>query len=132
MLSGEKLSHQRNTWKFAMKANAAQVMKNPILVTPLTRLWRNIGTSARLRAAILEWIKVAEIAIVQVLGSIKGERTFLLVTFSKGKVQNHLDKHLERAVGVYLQNYYTLKDFPFKRVYEAWRKRQEAQDRIVR
>ena len=132
MLSGEKLSHQRNTWKFAMKANAAQAMKNPILVTPLTRLWRNIGTSARLRAAILEWIKVAEIAIVQVLGSIKGERTFLLVTFSKGKVQNHLDKHLERAVGVYLQNYYTLKDFPFKRVYEAWRKRQEAQDRIVR
>jgi hypothetical protein len=104
-----------------MKANVVDAMEKPFLVNPLTQLWRNVATSAWLRAAMSEWIKVAEIAAIQVLGFVEDERTFSSVAFSKGKLRNRLDDHLECAIGVYSQKYFTLENFPFEKVYDAWR-----------
>jgi len=67
-----------------------------------------------------EWFKVAELAAVQVLGSVEDERTFSTVAFSKSKLRNRLSEHLPACVGVYSQNFYQLEDFPFDKVYDEW------------
>ena len=55
---------------------------------------------------------MAEIKIVQVVGSVEDERIFNSVAFSKGKLRNCLDEHLECAVGVYSQKYFTIENLP--------------------
>ena len=60
-----------------------------------------------------KWIKVAQIAAVQMLESVADEHIFSSVAFAKGKLRNCLDEHVECAIGVYSQRYYTLENFPF-------------------
>ena len=60
----------------------------------------------------LEFAKLAEIAIVQVLGSVEDERTFSSLSFLKDKTRNKLDNaHLSLVVGMHAQEVYTLKTF---------------------
>jgi TorA maturation chaperone TorD len=74
-----------------------------------------------------EWFKVAELAAVQVLGSVEDERTFSTVTFSKSKLRNRLSEHLAACVGIYSQKFFTLETFPFDKVYSEWHEDQKRQ-----
>jgi hypothetical protein len=76
-------------------------MKPPSNVNPLIQLWRTIEASQVLRIGMFEYLKVVEITIVQVLGSIEDECTFSTLTFVKPKLCNHLAKHLKVAMGMY-------------------------------
>jgi hypothetical protein len=51
--------------------------------------------------------------VVHVLGSVQDERCFSTLSFLKSKLHNSLDQHLELVVGMYLQQLYTLQDFPY-------------------
>jgi hypothetical protein len=42
------------------------------------------------------------------------------VAFSKSKLRNRLNEHLSTYVGIFSQNFYTLENFPFDKVYDEW------------
>jgi len=52
--------------------------------------------------AFPEYYKLAQVAIVQVLGSVEDERCFSSLAFLKNKLRNSLDMHLECGVEMYL------------------------------
>lgn len=114
------LNHECSQFKGAMKANAADALQKPITLNPLTKLWRTLSMSMVLKKHFREWFKVAELAAVQVLGSVEDERTFSTVAFSKSRLRNRLSEHLPACVGVYSQNFYQLEDFPPDKVYDEW------------
>ena len=79
---------------------------------PLTKLWRSLACNKALILNFLEFAKLAEIAIVQVLGLVEDEKTFSFLAFLKDKTRNRLDNvHLSLVIGIHAYEVYTLKDF---------------------
>lgn len=68
-----------------------------------------------------EFIKVAEVAITAILGSVEDERTFSTLSFMKSKVRNRLAGHLDACVKLYAQDFFTLRNFPFYSAISSWR-----------
>jgi hypothetical protein len=99
LLDLSTLNHQCSQFKGAMRANLATVLEKPITVNPLTKLWRTLSMSVVLRKHFPEWFKAAELAAVQVLGSVKDELTFSTVTFSKSRLRNRLSTISQLAWG---------------------------------
>ena len=58
------------------------------LENPLTKLWRSVACNNRALVSYFpEFVKLAEIAIVQLLGSVEDERTFSSLSFLKDKTR---------------------------------------------
>lgn len=57
-------------------------------INPLTKLWRVVENSGMLSDGLSEYIKLAEIAVVLVLGSMEDERNFSTLSFMKDKLRN--------------------------------------------
>jgi hypothetical protein len=94
---------------------------NPILVNPITRLWRMIHASQLLAHSFLKYLKLVKVAmIMHVFGSIENECCFSLVSFLKNKLHNHLNPHLELLVVMYYQKFFTLENFPCQANYDLW------------
>ena len=93
---------------------------------PLTKLWRSLACNKALIWNFPEFAKLAEIAIVQVLGSVEDERTFSSLSFLKDKSRNRLDNsRLFLVVGMHAQDVYTLQDFLYKACFLQWAKSYE-------
>jgi hypothetical protein len=58
-----------------------------------------------------EYVKVAEIAMVQVLGLVEDERTFNNLAFMKSKLGNIITTHLNLCVRMFTQNFYNVSNF---------------------
>ena len=56
------------------------------LVNVVTKLWRRLGMNLALSTSFPEYIKLAQIALIHLLGSIEDERAFSSITFLKNKV----------------------------------------------
>jgi hypothetical protein len=74
-----------------------------------------------LRHSLNKYIKVAEIAIVMVLGIVQDERTFSTLTSLKNKLRNRLTTNLAMVVGMKSHSFFTLNNFPYDVAYESWR-----------
>jgi hypothetical protein len=59
-----------------MKSNVAIAMEAPFHVNPITQFWHTLEASCILWHSFLEFFKLAEIEVVQVLGLMEDERTF--------------------------------------------------------
>ena len=55
-----------------------------------------------------------------ILVNVQDEWTFSTLTFMKNKLQNCLTTHLELVVGMKMQNFYTLENFPYGDGYDGW------------
>jgi hypothetical protein len=64
-------------------------------VTPFTKLWITLSSSQILVKKILEYIKLVELIIVQVIGLVEDYICFSTLTFMKTKLRNILTTHLE-------------------------------------
>ena len=122
ILSISKLDEQSCMFKIAMKANCHPAMQGDAPLNPLTRLWRRIEANALLRHKLSEYMKVVELAVVTVLGSVEDERTFSTLSFMKNKLRNRLSTHLPLVVGMHAQDFYSLDDFPYDAAYDEWKK----------
>ena len=81
---------------------------------PLMKLEWSVACNRALISNFLEFVKLVEIAIVQILGSMEDEITFSSLSFLKDKTKNRLDNtHLSLVVGMHVQEVYILKDFPY-------------------
>jgi hypothetical protein len=69
-----------------MKNNSNLVMQKPFDVNSLTKLWRTFFSSQILVEKILEYIKLVELVVVQVIGPMEDERCFSTFTFMKTKL----------------------------------------------
>ncbi len=73
-------------------------------MNPIIRMWSRIQSSPLLVLKVNEYIKVAEIVMVQVLGSVEDERTFSNLAFMNNKLHNKLTTHLDLCV-MFIQNF---------------------------
>ena len=96
------------------------MMQKSIDVNPIICMWCNVEANMYLQHSLSKYIKVAELAIVMVLGNIQGEQTFNTLLFIKNKLQNCSTMHLELVVGMKMENFYTLDNFPYGDVYSNW------------
>ena len=55
-------------------------------LNPVTKLWRRLDANSALSTSFLEYIKLAQIALIHLLGSVEDERAFSLVILLKNKV----------------------------------------------
>lgn len=95
-------------------------MEPPFDHNPLTRIWRTLCANGPLAGRFPSYVKLAEIAVVMVLGSVEDERTFSSVKFLKSQLRNSLDAHLNLVVGMYSQKIFSLKNFPYEETYTQW------------
>ena len=128
ILSISKLDEQATMFKVAMKGNCHAAMQGDLPLNPLTRLWRRIETNGLLRQKLSEYLKIAELAVVTVLGSVEDERTFSTLNFMKNKLRNRLSTHLPVVVGMHAQDFFSLSDFPYDAAYEEWRSKSRKED----
>jgi 2-C-methyl-D-erythritol 4-phosphate cytidylyltransferase len=73
-----------------MESNAKKVIDGDVKSLNLTKLWRIIDDSTMLQHGLSEYLKLAEVAIVLVLGSVEDEYTFSTLSFMKDKLRNRL------------------------------------------
>ena len=121
VLSLAVLDEQAFMFKLAMKGNCHVAMEGNLPLNPLTRLWRRLEANGLLRQKLSEYMKIAELAVVTVLGSVEDERTFSTLSFMKNKLRNRLATHLPLVVGMHAQEFYGIEDFPYDAAYEEWR-----------
>jgi hypothetical protein len=122
-LDPRKLDDQESLFICTMESNVRKVMEGDVkTVNPLTKLWRIVDTSSMLRHGLSEYLKLAEIATVLVLGSIKDERTFSTLSFMKDKLRNRLQTHLPLVVSMHRQNFYDITTFSYEQAYHEWKK----------
>lgn len=113
ILSSNALDMQSNLFKITMKFNVTIAMEVPFNVNPLIWLLCTLKTYRILRHSLLEFFKLAKIAIVQVLGLVEDERTFSTLSFMKSKLKNRFNEHLHTITGMYSQTFYILDTFPY-------------------
>jgi len=61
-------------------------MESPVVVNSLKKLWRSLDANSALATNFSEYVKLAEIAMIHVLGSIEDELCFSVLSFLKDKV----------------------------------------------
>jgi hypothetical protein len=121
------LDMQSSLFKITIQFNVATTMEAPFHVNPLTWLWWTLEASCILRHFFLEFFKLVEIAIVQMLGLMEDDQTFSTFSFMKSKLRNRFNEHLNIVVGMYFQTFYSLNTFPYDTCFEDWKEKKPRQ-----
>jgi hypothetical protein len=87
----------------------------------MSRLWHKHSSNALIFEKFSKFMKVGEIAHVQVLGNVEDERTFNSLPFLKSKLRIRLTTHLDLVVHMFAQDFYTLKIFPYQVAILDWK-----------
>jgi len=68
-----------------------------------------------------KYIKMVEIAVVQVIGSMEDEWCFSMFSFMKTKLRNQLTTHLDVVIHMFDSKFYTFENFPYNQAIEEWK-----------
>jgi hypothetical protein len=71
-----------------MNHNVDALMQEAFNMNPNIQMWLKVQSSSLLILKLDEYLKVDEIIMVQVLGSMEDERTFKNLAFMKSKLYN--------------------------------------------
>jgi len=82
-------------------------------LNPLTKLWCKVFSFPILNHKLLEYIKLVEIAIVQVLSLDENNQTFNILSFMKNKLWNSVSTHLDLCTRFLNQHLFTFQSFPY-------------------
>ncbi len=96
-----------------MKNNVKLAMQKPFDINLLTKLWKTFSSFQIFEQKIFEYIKLVELAVVQVIGLVEDEWCFSTFTSMKTKLNNRLTKHLELIILMFNQKVFTMQNFPF-------------------
>ena len=128
VLCATKLEEQAMMFQITMKSNCDGAMMGDLSLNLLTHLWHRLEASGLLRHKLSEYLKIVELAVVVVLGSIENEHTFSTLSFMKNKLRNRLNVHLPLVVAMHAQEFYTLTDFPYNAAYDNSKKNVRKED----
>ncbi len=121
LLDGHVLDVQCVFFKMTMVANSEAIMKEDFIVNLVTWLWTKISSSSIFKHKLREFIKLVEIAYVQVFGSMENEHCFSIMAFMKNKLKNRLTCHLDLCTSFYAQQFYNIENFPYEKVMIQWK-----------
>jgi hypothetical protein len=79
----------------------------------LKHMWLLISTFRLLIQSISKYVKLAKLAMCQVLGFVKVEHCFNTLFFMKGKLCNYLTRNLDLCVNMFSQDFYNIESFPY-------------------
>jgi hypothetical protein len=113
-LDARTLDLQTSLFKLTMKSNAKSAMEELHDMNPVTKLWTKLGSSTLLLSLLSEYMKVANIAVTTVLGSIEDECTFSTLKIMKSKLRNRLGGHLDTTMRMFSQGFYNQDIFPYQ------------------
>jgi hypothetical protein len=85
---------------------------------PFIKMWRLMTTSYILITSFVEYVKLAKLATVQVVGSMVDEQCFSPFTFMKFKLCIRLATHLLLVVQMFAQYFYTIHNFLYEKCIE--------------
>jgi len=120
LLNASDLECQKGMFKLIIKSNSIDCPPPPFDTNPLTRMWHLVTTSCLLVTNFPKYVKVAELAMVQVVGSVEDKKCFSILTFMKSKFCNRLPTHLPFVVHMFVQLFYTIHNFRYKECIEQW------------
>ena len=124
MLDIRTLGFQMLFFKLTMKSNNKGAMEEPWDRNLQTKLWQKVSQNSLMVQHLFEFIKVAEIVVTTVLGSVKDECTFSMLGFTKSKLCNCLGSHLDTIVKIFSQPFYQQDTFPYHNAIMHWRKQR--------
>lgn len=124
LLDGQALDMQSSSFKLTMVHNAEDVLAEQNDLNPVTRIWRKVAASTILAHKLSEFMKLVELAVVQILDSTEDERTFSNLSFMKNKLRNRLTTHLDLCVRVFSQKFFTLANFSYEEAISSWKKQK--------
>jgi hypothetical protein len=101
-----------------MKSNATAFMAPPFDTNPLTKMWHLVITSWVFICNFLKYVKLAKMAMMQIVGNVKDEHNFSTLAFMKLKFFNMLTTHLPIAIHMFAQQFYTLQNFSYAKCIE--------------
>jgi hypothetical protein len=120
-LNKRELLLQMPLFKSTMISNSKKMFETALIENnPLSVMWKKLAASGILTCRISEWFKLAEIAVVSVIGSVEDERTFSTLTWMKSKVRNRLNNNLDCTLRLHNQPFYTWANFPFSEAISHW------------
>lgn len=120
MLDARLLGMQTSLFKITMRSNSASAMAEPFDKNPLTKLWGKVAQNGLMRSRLSEFIKLSNIAVTAVLGSVEDERTFSTLAYMKSKVRNRLGGNLDTCVKIFAQPWWTQENFPYTTAIAKW------------
>jgi hypothetical protein len=103
-----------------MLANFIVVMKPPLDCNPWSRMWTLLTINQIICSKLLKWLKLVELSMAMVLGSVEDERCFSNLSIIKIKLRNWLIAHLDLVVWMYAQSFYIIKTFMFTITIKSW------------
>jgi hypothetical protein len=103
-----------------MLANFIVVMKPPLDCHPWSRMWTLLTINQIICSKLLKWLKLVELSMAMVLGSVEDERCFSNLSIIKNKLRNWLIAHLDLVVWMYAQSFYIIKTFMFTITIKSW------------
>ncbi|KAJ9506407.1 hypothetical protein QJQ45_004905 [Haematococcus lacustris] len=125
LLDQQKLSAQQSAFVEVMRCQVehrvqlSSAAANPAKET--TKLWRYLAGQPITKADILEYIKLAELALVMTPGSVEEERMFSAMAYLKDDTRNRLQEcHLNVCARVFSSNQFDLDTFPDERAISKW------------
>jgi hypothetical protein len=121
LLDAQHLANQSFFFKLSILSNYQWAVEHSFGVNALRRLWQKLGSNALLAFKLSEFVKVAEVVVVTVYGSVEDECTFSTLNYMKSKVRNNLDDHLDLVVCMFGQSLFDLKTFPMQDVVSKWK-----------
>ena len=123
------LESKQPLFKMAMVANSPWAMEPPTigsdaskpLLNLVTKLWRRLDANSELSTSFPKYIKLAQIVLIHLLGSVEDKHAFSMVTLLKNKVRNRLDgEHLSLVAGMYNWSVYSFTSFSYEDYFKQW------------
>jgi hypothetical protein len=89
-------------------------------LNPLSRLWNKLSSNALLCVHLSEFMKVAKLVAIQIMGSTEDERTFSTLTFMNTRLWNQLYEHLDLVFRMFVQPFYIVDTFSYDDAITTW------------
>jgi hypothetical protein len=74
----------------------------------VSKLWHKVICCATFNHIFFEFIKLVEIVVIQMFGSIEDEQTCSIINFMKNKLWNCLSMHLDLCTRFYSHHFFML------------------------
>jgi hypothetical protein len=88
LLDELNLEAQASFFKMTMLTNYVATMKPPLDYNPCSKMWALLITNQIICSKLSKWLKLVELSMDMVLGSIEDDMCFFHMSFMKSKLRN--------------------------------------------
>jgi len=93
--------------------NVQWVMYQPMDLNAMYKLWKIYFSNVLLHVRLFEFLKVAKLFVIQIMGFVEDERIFSTLMFIKTRLHIQLCEHLDLVVYMFAQPFHIVYIFPY-------------------